>query len=110
MVFSKFSKKENSTLDDIKEAVVLIKLCDQLYNTWDNYFLVDIEDVESLEKYVATTKLLAIRAEFYEKILMADLGNNNPLFKVFRDVRSNLMNILVHTEARLISSESSRGS
>ena len=72
MVFAKFSKT-HPELSGIKDAIVLIKLCDQMYNAWDNYFLLDVQDTEKLKKYITTTKLLAIRAAFYERILMTDL-------------------------------------
>lgn len=106
MVFAKFSKAHDD-MSDVKEEIVQIKGWDILYNTWDNHYLTEIRDPEKLKKYVKNTQLLAIRSEFYQRILESEFewNWNNTILRIFRDTRDSLMNILLHAETRLMLSE-----
>ena len=101
------SAERSPGFSDIKKGVILIKLCDQLYNTWDNYYLTDADISPKLKKDLDKAKLLAVRATMYEKVLLQEIGMNSPLHKIFAHVRENLVRIITDAHQRITLAESS---
>lgn len=89
----------------IKKGVILIKLCDQLYNAWDNYYLLDAEPSSKLKRDLYKARLLAVRATMYEKVLLREIWMNSPLHRIFSHVRENLVWIIANSEKRIRLSE-----
>jgi len=82
---------------DMKQLVIWLKLLDQLYNTWDNHYLEssEIKESEKFTEYLFKAKLLFMRANMYEKLLLSQIGQDSDIHKVYSAVKQEFQRILL---------------
>lgn len=66
---------DNQGHERIKKLIISLKISDQIYNTWDNYYLLlpDTIASEKYSEYVFKAKILFMRARLYQKLLRSQI-------------------------------------
>ena len=76
-------------------AAMLIKLSDQLYNSWDNYYAVDSKTGKISTQYSKKVWQLLHRARMYERVCaMNGAGQNGSIFSLMKVVIDQLQYLL----------------
>lgn len=87
--------QKSSSKDWFSRAVMLIKLSDQLYNSWDNYYAVDSKTGKISTQYSKKVWQLLHRARMYERVCaMNGAGQNGSIFSLMKVVIDQLQYLL----------------
>ena len=87
--------QKSSSKDWFSRAVMLIKLSDQIYNSWDNYYAVDSKTDRINTQYSKKVWQLLHRARMYERVCaMNGAGQNGSIFSLMKVVIDQLQYLL----------------
>lgn len=92
---------DNQGHERIKKLIISLKISDQIYNTWDNYYLLlpDTIASEKYSEYVFKAKILFMRARLYQKLLRSQIWKNSEIDTIFAWVIHNLESILTRADS-----------